>query len=81
MLVMLIFSRNLALPCLFFLFGQLAVLRGKITIYFSFGEWKTGRLREVAVLQVAVLWRYFIKETLGSWQGNDLVAVLERWPS
>ena len=50
MLVMLIFSRNLALPCLFFLFGQLAVLRGKITLYFSFGEWKTGRLREVAVL-------------------------------
>ena len=42
-----------------FLFGQLAVLRGKITIYFSFGEWKAGRLREMAVLQVAVLWGEF----------------------
>ena len=30
---------------------------------------------------MAVLWRYFIKESLGSWQGNKLLAVLERWPS
>ena len=30
---------------------------------------------------MAVLWGNFIEESLGSWQGNDLVAVLERWPS
>ena len=44
-------------------------------------EWKSGRLTEVAVLQMAVLWGNFIKESLGSWQGNEFVAVLKRWPS
>ena len=28
----------------------LAVMRGKFTLHFSFGEWKSGRLIEVAVL-------------------------------
>ena len=61
---------------IFFLLNELAVFRGKFYIFFSIGEWKSGRLREVAVLEMAVLWGNFIKESLGSWQGNESLAVL-----
>ena len=59
----------------------LAVMRGKFTLHFSFGEWKSGRLIEVGRLKVAVLWNFFIKDSLGVGQGNELLAVLQRWPS
>ena len=62
-------------------FCQLAVFRGKFILDFSLGERKSGRLTEVAVLKMAVLWGNFIKGSLGSWQGNGLLAVLWRWPS
>ena len=42
---------------------------------------KSGRLIEVGRLKVALLWKLFIKNSLGVGQGNELLAVLQRWPS
>ena len=55
----------------------LAVIRGKFTLYSSFGEWRSGRLIEVGRLKVAVLWNFFIKDSLGVGQGNGSLAILE----
>ena len=63
------------------LMPRLTVMRGKFTLHLSFGEWKSGRLIEVGHLKVAVLWNFFIKNSLGVGQGNELLTVLQRWPS
>ena len=45
-LLKILFWKSQKLTCA----GLLAVFRGKFTLKFSFGEWKSGRLIEVAVL-------------------------------
>ena len=53
-------------------------MRGKFALHFSFGEGKSGHLREIGCLKVVVLWRIFIQDSLGGGQGNELLTALQR---